>query len=113
MASCPFFDERAATFVALYGVHVLPSEQVLLQAGAEPPSESYGKQASLTTPVLATQAHALFKYPPLHPKLVLSHETKFYGDKTTFTFVELNVATHILSEKASVNPKAQHDPHWP
>jgi len=38
---------------------------------------------------------------------------RFYGDKTTFTFVVLNVATHILSEKDSVNPNAQHEPHWP
>ena len=40
----------------------------------------------------------------------VSHETKSWGERTTL--VAPLVAIQILSENASVAPKAQHEPHY-
>lgn len=49
--------------------------------------------------------------PPPHPKhMPLSHDTSCWGARRGIFFP---AAMQRRSEKASVVPKAQHDPQWP
>jgi len=73
-----------------------------------PSPETYGRQASVTTPVLSRYFQVTPRYPPAQAKLTALHSIKSYGEKTRSTAPFEAIV--ILSEKASVPAKAQHEP---
>jgi len=79
--------------------------------GAVPDDDPYGKQSSETIPYFVRYLQAVARLPPLHPKLVLSQDTKSYGERI-LSMAPFD-AIQNLSDKASDEPKAQHEPHDP
>ena len=93
----------------MYLVKAEPSSHVFLHLGAVPACDVYSKHDSATAPVVVKYDQAHERTPPLQPMFQESHETISWGDRITSVLPP--VAIQILSDKASVAPKAQHDPH--